>query len=104
MFDVYGGTLRLQVRAVFADAQTGMVLTSEHGSYQGEDLAYTSVHVFSFDDAGFVRRVPRIARRPIRRVLGSARQACLKGPSGHVTASRSTTLLGGLRHQPKSAW
>lgn len=33
MSDLYGGTLRLQVRAVFADARTGMVLTSEHGSY-----------------------------------------------------------------------
>jgi uncharacterized protein len=50
MFEVYDGTLKLDVRSVMADEHTGMVLTSEHGSYRGAELAYSSVHIFTLAD------------------------------------------------------
>jgi ketosteroid isomerase-like protein len=50
MLEVYGGTLELNVRAVLADAHYGIVLTGERGSYQGDELAYSSVHIFTFAD------------------------------------------------------
>jgi ketosteroid isomerase-like protein len=48
MMQLYGGTLRLDVRAVFADAQHGLVLTAEHGTHAGEPLDYTSTHIYTF--------------------------------------------------------
>lgn len=52
MWDVYGGTLQLEVLSTLADADYGVVLTHEHGVARGHELSYRSVHVYRFDADG----------------------------------------------------
>lgn len=57
MTDVYGGTLRVEIVSMIADEGHGIVLTRESGTVDGETVAWTGVHVWSFDQGratGFV--------------------------------------------------
>ena len=48
MTEVYGETLRLEVAGIFADDDRGVVLTREAATAEGEQLAWTSVHLWGF--------------------------------------------------------
>ena len=57
MMDVYGGTLRVQIDAMIADDAHGIVLTQESGIVDGEHVAWTGVHAYTFDSGrvtGFI--------------------------------------------------
>jgi ketosteroid isomerase-like protein len=46
MWELYGGTLQLQVIDVLANNERGIVLTAEHAGHDGNPLEYTAVHVW----------------------------------------------------------
>lgn len=49
MADVYGGTLRAEIASTVADGDHVIVLTRGSGTVRGEPVAWTGVHVWSFD-------------------------------------------------------
>jgi ketosteroid isomerase-like protein len=49
MMDVYQGALSVEVIDIIANDDYGVVLTRESGSVDGDRLAWTGVHQFSFD-------------------------------------------------------
>jgi ketosteroid isomerase-like protein len=49
MTEVYHGTLRVEIDCIVADADHAIVLTRESGTADGKQVAWTSVHVYSFD-------------------------------------------------------
>jgi ketosteroid isomerase-like protein len=53
--ELYDGTLRLDVGALFADEQHGIVVTTERAAHRGEEFAYTSTHVVTFDRGKITR-------------------------------------------------
>ena len=55
MMDVYHGTLRVEIAGMIADDDHGIVLTRESGTVDGEQVAWTGVHVYTFDN-GLVTR------------------------------------------------
>jgi ketosteroid isomerase-like protein len=55
MMDVYHGTLRVEITSMIADDDHGIVLTRESGTVDGEPVAWTSVHVYTFGN-GLVTR------------------------------------------------
>lgn len=48
MMEVYHGTLRVEIADIVADDDHGIVLTRESGAVDGEQVSWTSVHVYSF--------------------------------------------------------
>ena len=57
MMDAYAGTLRVEIADLMADENHGIVLTRESGTVDGETVAWTGVHIWSFDKGratGFV--------------------------------------------------
>jgi ketosteroid isomerase-like protein len=57
MMDVYHGTLRVEVAAMIAGEGDGIVLTRESGTVDGEKVAWTGVHVYTFDSGRVTRFV-----------------------------------------------
>jgi ketosteroid isomerase-like protein len=57
MMDVYHGTLRVEIAGMMADDDHGIVLTRESGTVDGEPVAWTGVHVWSFDQGRATRFV-----------------------------------------------
>jgi len=55
MMEVYRGTLRVEVVDVFANDDHGVVLTRETGTSAGEQLSWTSVHLWGFRDGRCAR-------------------------------------------------
>ena len=49
MIDVYGGNLRVEIAGIVASGDYGIVLTRESGAVDGEQVAWTGVHVYKFD-------------------------------------------------------
>lgn len=49
MRDVYDGTLRVEIRNIVANDDHGIVLTQESGAVDSEQVAWTSVHVYTFE-------------------------------------------------------
>jgi len=47
MMELYEGSLWVEVRDVLANDDHGVVLTTEHGSSQGETVEFTTVHLWS---------------------------------------------------------
>ena len=52
---IYGDTFRLEITAILADDDRGVVLTSEAGSSDGGSLAWTGVHLWTFQDGRCTR-------------------------------------------------
>ncbi len=50
MFEVYAGTLRLEVLDIVANDDHGVVLTRENGETAGETVSWRGVHVWKFRD------------------------------------------------------
>jgi ketosteroid isomerase-like protein len=50
MMDVYAGSLRVQIVDIVANENHGVVLTRESGTTGSQEIAWTSVHVWSFRD------------------------------------------------------
>jgi ketosteroid isomerase-like protein len=48
MMDIYKGNLRVEVRDIIANDDHGIVLTRESGPVEGDSVAWSSVHEFSF--------------------------------------------------------
>lgn len=61
MMDVYQGTLRAEIAGMIADDDHGIVLTQESGTVDGEPVAWTSVHVYSFDQGRCTRFVAYVS-------------------------------------------
>jgi ketosteroid isomerase-like protein len=57
MMDVYAGTLRVEIASTIADDDHGIVLTRESGTVDGERVAWTGVHVYTFDGGTVTRFV-----------------------------------------------
>jgi len=57
MMELYGGSLRVEVRDVLANDDHGVVLTTEHGSSQGETVEFTTVHLWTIRDGKCTRFV-----------------------------------------------
>lgn len=57
MMDVYADTLRVEIAAMIADDDHGIVLTRESGTIDGEHVAWTGVHVYTFDSGRVTRFV-----------------------------------------------
>ena len=57
MMELYGGSLRVEVRDVLANDDHGVVLTTERGSSQGETVEFTTVHAWSIRDGKCTRFV-----------------------------------------------
>jgi ketosteroid isomerase-like protein len=57
MMDVYAGTLRVEIASTIADDYHGIVLTRESGMVDGEHVAWTGVHVYTFDGGRVTRFV-----------------------------------------------
>jgi ketosteroid isomerase-like protein len=57
MMDVYHGTLRVEIAGIIADDDHGIVLTRESGTVDGEQVAWTGVHVYTFDSGRVTRFV-----------------------------------------------
>lgn len=55
MMDVYHGTLRVEIAGMIAGDDYGIVLTRESGTVEGEQVAWTGVHVYSFDNGRVTR-------------------------------------------------
>jgi ketosteroid isomerase-like protein len=55
MMDVYHGTLRVEIAGMIADDEHGIVLTRESGTADGEPVAWTSVHVYTFGNGRVTR-------------------------------------------------
>lgn len=49
MGELYSGTLAVEVADIVANEHRGIVLTKESATMDGEDLAWTSAHVFRFE-------------------------------------------------------
>src|SRR5207253_3114679 len=57
MMEVYRGTLRVEIAAVVADDDRGIVLTREAGTVDGEPVTWTGVHLWQFDQGSCTRFV-----------------------------------------------
>ena len=57
MMDVYHGTLRVEITGMMADDDHGLVLTGESGLVDGEPVAWTCAHVWSFGQGRATRFV-----------------------------------------------
>jgi ketosteroid isomerase-like protein len=55
MMDVYHGSLRVEIAGMIAGDDHGIVLTRESGTVAGDPVAWTSVHVYSFDNGRVTR-------------------------------------------------
>jgi ketosteroid isomerase-like protein len=55
MGETYGDTFRLRVLDVLSSDEHVVVLTSEQGSYRGDQVAWRSAHVFTFENGRCVR-------------------------------------------------
>ena len=55
MMGIYGDTFRLEITAILADDDRGVVLTSEAGTSSGGSLAWTGVHLWTFRDGRCTR-------------------------------------------------
>lgn len=49
MTETYHGSLRVEITGIIADDNHGIVLTRESGAVDGDQVAWTSVHAYSFD-------------------------------------------------------
>lgn len=54
MAELYGSTLAVEVGDVVANDHLGIVLTNESGTVEGEDVAWTSAHVYRIEDGAVV--------------------------------------------------
>jgi ketosteroid isomerase-like protein len=50
MMDIYAGSLRVEIVDIVANDHHGVVLTRESGTTNGQEIDWTSVHVWSFRD------------------------------------------------------
>ena len=50
MMEVYAGTLRVEVQAILADDDRGVVLTRERSESGGEPVSWTGTHIWTFRD------------------------------------------------------
>ena len=57
MMDVYHGTLRVEIAGMIADDDHGIVLTRESGTVDGQPVAWTAVHVYTFGNGRITRFV-----------------------------------------------
>jgi ketosteroid isomerase-like protein len=57
MMDVYRGTLRVEIVGMIAGDDYGVVLTRESGNVDGETVAWSGVHVYSFRNGRVTRFV-----------------------------------------------
>lgn len=55
MMDIYHGTLRVEITGMIAGDDHGIVLTRESGTVDGEPVAWTGVHVYTFDGGRVTR-------------------------------------------------
>jgi uncharacterized protein len=55
MMGIYGDTFRLEIVEILADDNRGVVLTSEAGTSRGGSLAWTGVHLWTFQDGRCTR-------------------------------------------------
>ena len=57
MMDVYHGTLRVEIADMLAGDEHGIVLTRESGTVDGQSVAWTGVHVYTFSGGRVTRFV-----------------------------------------------
>jgi ketosteroid isomerase-like protein len=55
MMGIYGDTFRLEITAILADDDRGVVLTSEAGTSSRGSLAWSGVHLWTFRDGRCTR-------------------------------------------------
>jgi ketosteroid isomerase-like protein len=78
MMEVYRGTLQVEIASIIADDDHGVVLTRESGTVDGEQVAWTSVHVYSFDH-GRVRSFVSYGSAEYQRFWSGKRAALVAG-------------------------
>jgi hypothetical protein len=79
MADVYGGTLRAEIASTVADGDHLIVLTRESGTVRGEPVAWTGVHVWSFDE-GLATRFVSYGSAEYQRFWASRESAATHSP------------------------